>query len=97
MPPGGGGKGEGYPEDPIAYPYPPLMDRETLGESLLLDGLHPSSKRTEKQSFQSLALKTRLRGSWGINSKNSRALEMGYCFYSETQEEGGEFVDESSP
>ena len=41
----------GESEDPIAYPYLPLMGWETLGESLPLDGPHPSSKR-DKQSFQ---------------------------------------------
>lgn len=61
-------------------PYPPLMDRETLGESLLLDGLHPAAKKG--QAELSVWLETRLRGSWGINSKNSRALRDGLLFHS---------------
>lgn len=95
VPPGGGGKGENQKTPLPTHTRHSWTGRPWVSHYSLM-GFIRQAKGTSR-AF-SLALKTRLRGSWGINSKNSRALRDGLLFLQwKPRKEGGEFVDESSP
>lgn len=75
--PGGGGKGENQKTPLPTHTRHSWTGRPWVSHYPLM-GFIRQAKGTSR-AF-SLALKTRLRGSWGINTKNSRALRDGLLF-----------------
>lgn len=93
--PGGGGKGENQKTPLPTHTCHSWAGRPWVSHYPLMGLIH-QAKGTSRAC--SLALKTRLRGHWGINSKNIRALRDELLFLQwKPRKEGAEFVDESSP
>lgn len=93
--PGGGGKGENQKTPLPTHTCHSWAGRPWVSHYPLMGLIH-QAKGTSR--VFSLALKTRLRGYWGIKSKNSRALRDELLFLQwKPRKEGAEFVDESSP